>query len=162
VADVLQLNRRDRMTGERFRIGPWLDAFLVEFAANEALPADRFSLDSGRDLWVEFDRDHLRQVLWNLLRNAVRYASAEPRSVRIDLGAYADRVELSVIDNGPGVSPPSQGQLFEPFFTTDNKGTGLGLYLARELCDANGAMLEYVDDRPGAHFRIRMREGRAA
>ncbi len=161
VADVLQLNRRDRMSGERFRIGPWLDAFLTEFVANEETSLDRFALDTGRDLWVEFDRDHLRQVLWNLLRNAVRYSRAEPRSVRIVLGAYADRVELSVIDNGPGVAPASQGQLFEPFFTTDSKGTGLGLYLARELCDANGAVLEYVEDMPGAHFRIRMKEARA-
>jgi two-component system sensor histidine kinase PilS (NtrC family) len=160
VADVLQLNRRDRISGERLRIGPWLDAFLAEFVANEALPLDRFALDTGRDLWVEFDRDHLRQVMWNLLRNAVRYARPEPRSVRLALGAYADRVELSVIDNGPGVPGASQGQLFEPFFTTDSKGTGLGLYLARELCDANHAVLEYVDDRSGAHFRILMREAR--
>jgi two-component system sensor histidine kinase PilS (NtrC family) len=162
VADVLQLNRRDRVSGERLRIGPWLDAFLAEFVAIEALPAQRFALDAGRDLWVEFDREHLRQVMWNLLRNAVRYARPEPDSVRLAVGAYADRVELSVIDNGPGVPAASQGQLFEPFFTTDSKGTGLGLYLARELCSANRAVLEYVHDLPGAHFRILMREARAA
>jgi two-component system sensor histidine kinase PilS (NtrC family) len=61
---------------------------------------------------------------------------------------------LGVIDNGPGVSALSQGHLFEPFFTTEAKGTGLGLYLARELCAANEATLEYVNDMPGAHFRI--------
>ena len=162
VADVLQLNRRDRMSVERFRIGPWLDGFLGEFVANYDVPLERFAVDNSRDLWVEFDRDHLRQVMWNLLTNAVRYARREPRSVRIVLGAYADRVELSVIDDGPGVARAIQGQLFEPFFTTDSKGTGLGLYLARELCDANNGVLEYVDDMPGAHFRIRMREGRPA
>ncbi|HEV7477832.1 MAG TPA: ATP-binding protein, partial [Burkholderiales bacterium] len=69
---------------------------------------------------------------------------------------------LSVIDNGPGVPAADQGQLFEPFFTTESKGTGLGLYLARELCSANRAILEYVDDLPGAHFRILCREARAA
>jgi two-component system sensor histidine kinase PilS (NtrC family) len=74
------------------------------------------------------------------------------------VGGFADRVELDVIDNGPGVPRSSQGQLFEPFFTTDSKGTGLGLYLARELCAANRAQLEYVDDRAGAHFRIVARE----
>src|SRR6185369_12753556 len=122
VADVLQLNRRDRVSGERLRIGPWLDAFLAEFVANERVPLERFSLEAERDLWVEFDREHLHQVMWNLLRNAVRYAPAEPRSVRLVLDAYADRVELSVIDAGPGVPAASQGQLFEPFFTTDSKG----------------------------------------
>jgi two-component system, NtrC family, sensor histidine kinase PilS len=61
---------------------------------------------------------------------------------------------LSVIDNGPGVPASNQGQLFEPFFTTDSKGTGLGLYLARELCAANRALLEYVHGSAGAHFRL--------
>jgi two-component system sensor histidine kinase PilS (NtrC family) len=75
---------------------------------------------------------------------------------------FAGRVELSVIDNGPGVPAAIQGQLFEPFFTTEAKGTGLGLYLARELCAANRATLEYVDDTPGAHFRIQWREARPA
>ncbi len=158
VADVLQLNRRDRVSGERLRLAPWLEAFLVEFGANEAVPAERFALEARRDVWVEFDREHLRQVMWNLLRNAVRHAPAAPAAVRLIVGAYADRVELSVIDSGPGVPAPHQGQLFEPFFTTDSKGTGLGLYLARELCSANRALLEYVDDRAGGHFRILMRE----
>jgi two-component system sensor histidine kinase PilS (NtrC family) len=65
-----------------------------------------------------------------------------------------------VFDNGPGVPAADQGQLFEPFFTTDSKGTGLGLYLARELSSANRAILESVDDTPGAHFRILCREAR--
>ena len=102
-----------------------------------------------------------RQVLWNLLRNAVRYAREEPGAVRLALRSDADGVEISVIDNGPGVDAAKQAQLFEPFFTTEAKGTGLGLYLARELCAANRATLEYVDDMPGAHFRILCREARA-
>jgi two-component system sensor histidine kinase PilS (NtrC family) len=162
VADVLQLNRRDRVTGDRIRLVPWLEAFVAEFVANEAVAPERVSLDATRDAWAEFDRDHLRQVMWNLLRNAVRYAGHESGAVRIVLGGFADRVELSVIDNGPGVPDSVQGQLFEPFFTTDSKGTGLGLYLARELCAANRASLDYVDDMPGAHFRISAREALAA
>ena len=74
----------------------------------------------------------------------------------------ANQVELNVIDDGPGVSKANQGQLFEPFFTTYSAGTGLGLYLARELCAANYAVLEYVDDLPDAHFRIVCEEAVAA
>jgi two-component system, NtrC family, sensor histidine kinase PilS len=161
VSDVLQLNRRDRVSGERIRLKPWLVGFIEEFVANETVPPERFVLETRRDAAIEFDREHLRQVMWNLLRNAVRYARREPRSVRIALGGFADQIELSVIDNGPGVPAATQGQLFEPFFTTEAKGTGLGLYLARELCAANRALLEYVDDAAGAHFRILAREAHA-
>jgi two-component system sensor histidine kinase PilS (NtrC family) len=158
VSDVMSLNRRDRVSAAPLRLHPWLGAFIAEFVANEALPAERFVLETRRESRIAFDREHLHQVMWNLLRNAVRYARPEPASVRIRLDGYADRVELSVIDNGPGVPAPIQGQLFEPFFTTEAKGTGLGLYLARELCAANRATLEYVNDKAGAHFRIRCRQ----
>jgi len=154
VADVLQLNRRDRVAAEPIVLGPWLTEFVDEFIANAALPRERIALEPARGESIAFDREHLRQVLWNLVRNAVRYAPQAPGAVRIVPRRYADRVELSVIDSGPGVPASSQGQLFEPFFTTDSKGTGLGLYLARELCAANQATLEYVDDMPGAHFRV--------
>jgi two-component system sensor histidine kinase PilS (NtrC family) len=162
VSDVLQLNRRDRMAAGPIRMHPWLREFLTEFVANESTLAERFAVDVAADAWIEFDREHLRQVMWNLLRNAVRYAGPESGAVRIALRGYGGRIELSVIDNGPGVPAARQGQLFEPFFTTEAKGTGLGLYLARELCAANRATLEYVNDGPGAHFRILCREARAA
>lgn len=162
VADVMQLNRRDRISSEPLHVRPWLLQFIEEFVANEALGPERFALDTAYDAWITFDREHLRQVMWNLLRNAVRYASAAPHSVRISVRGFAERVELSVIDDGPGVPAASRGQLFEPFFTTEAKGTGLGLYLARELCAANRASLEYVNDVPGAHFRVVCREARLA
>lgn len=162
VSDVLQLNRRDRIAADPIRLHPWLREFLDEFVANESAAPERFAVDAASDAWIEFDREHLRQVMWNLLRNAARYAGPEQGAVRIALRGYAGRVELSVIDNGPGVPMARQPQLFEPFFTTEAKGTGLGLYLARELCDANRATLEYVNDSRGAHFRILCREARAA
>ena len=162
VSDVLQLNRRDRAVAERVALDAWLAAFVEDFCANERVPVERIAIEGARGLAVTFDREHLRQVLWNLLRNGVRHARAEPASVRIVAGAYADQVELNVIDNGPGVARAMLGQLFEPFFTTESKGTGLGLYLARELCAANRASLEYVDDMQGAHFRILFRQAPGA
>jgi two-component system, NtrC family, sensor histidine kinase PilS len=158
VSDVLQLSKRDRVSSAPLRLQPWAAAFIAEFVANEAVPAGRIVLETRRESRVQFDHEHLHQVMWNLLKNAIRYARPEPSSVRIRIDGYADRVELSVIDNGPGVPSAIQGQLFEPFFTTDAKGTGLGLYLARELCAANRATLEYVNDVAGAHFRIRCRQ----
>ena len=161
VADVMQLNRRDRIAAEPIALRAWLAPFLEEFVANQSLEASRLTVDAVGDPSVRFDREHLSQVMWNLLRNAVRYAPHKPGSVRIVLREFAGRVEISVVDDGPGVPPAIQGQLFEPFFTTESQGTGLGLYLARELCAANRAVLEYVDDTSGAHFRIQCREARA-
>jgi two-component system, NtrC family, sensor histidine kinase PilS len=162
VSDVLQLNRRDRISRDAIALRPWLREFLAEFVANESAAQERFALEAAADAWIEFDREHLRQVMWNLVRNAARYAGPQAGAVRIAARGYGGRVELSVMDNGPGVAAANQGQLFEPFFTTEAKGTGLGLYLARELCAANRATLEYVHDAGGAHFRILCREARAA
>jgi len=162
VSDVLQLNRRDRASPERIQVTPWLMGFVEDFAMNESAAPELFAIEVSRDARIEFDREHLRQVMWNLLRNAVRHSRRAPRSVRVSLRVLAHQVELNVIDDGPGVPAEHQGQLFEPFFTTDSKGTGLGLYLARELCAANRAVLEYVDDMAGAHFRILCREAGTA
>ena len=160
VAEVLQLSRRDRQSPERIHLRRWLLPFIEEFVANESVPPERFKVEAPAEAAIEFDPGHLHQVMWNLLRNAVRYARAEPAAIRISARTAGDRVELSVIDNGPGVPPSSLGQLFEPFFTTDSLGTGLGLYLARELCAANRALLEYVREASGAHFRVVARSPR--
>lgn len=162
VSDVLQLNRRDRISTERVNLNRTLAEFVEEYAGNESVAIERFALECARELHVHFDRGHLRQVLWNLVRNAVRHASQRPGSIRLALRAYGNQVELSVVDDGPGVAKAHQPQLFEPFFTTSSSGTGLGLYLARELCAANRARLEYVDSDPGAHFRIICEEAVAA
>jgi two-component system sensor histidine kinase PilS (NtrC family) len=157
---VLQLNRRDRVSAAPLRLHPWMGGFIAEFVANEGVPAERFALETRRESWIGFDREHLHQVMWNLLRNAVRYARAEPKSVRIVLRGYAGRVELSVIDNGPGVPAARQAQLFEPFFTTEAKGHGLGLYLApRAVRCESRATLEYVERQPRRAFPHPLRGG---
>ena len=110
------------------------------------------------DLEVElrFDRGHLYRILWNLLANALRHASPADGAVRLEArpGATADRIELHVVDDGSGVEEAQRNLVFEPFFTTHGAGKGLGLYIARELCEASGARLELLDEGPGAHFRI--------
>jgi two-component system sensor histidine kinase PilS (NtrC family) len=154
VRDVLELNRRDRVQSEPIRLGGALGAFLDEFAYNERLERAAFALEAEGDPVVEFDRVHLHQILWNLVRNAWRHSRKQPGSVRMRIQRQGSRLELHVVDDGPGVPKELQGQLFEPFFTTYSGGTGLGLYIARELAAANGATLEYVDRPDGADFRI--------
>ena len=137
---------------------PYLLTFIEEFAQNDSIPSGSFSVVAAEDVNLEFDRAHLNQVLWNLLHNAWRHSRRLAGSVRITVSRRANRVELHVIDDGEGVARELQAQLFEPFFTTFASGTGLGLYIARELCAANGASLEYLDRGPGADFRILWQE----
>lgn len=160
VTEVLELGRRDRAHPETLHWSTFLAGFLDELALHDPSAARRIVVD-GDDVELQFDRGHLYRVLWNLLANALRHAGVDDGAVRLEARAAADErmVELFVIDDGPGVDEVSRGQVFEPFFTTHGAGTGLGLYIARELCEASGASLELLDTGPGAHFRIRA-EGR--
>ncbi|MCM5570699.1 ATP-binding protein [Burkholderiaceae bacterium FT117] len=154
ITDVLSVSRRERPGDETVDMRPFLSAFAEEFTGQAGLPRDRVSIELASERPMRFDSNHLRQVLVNLVGNALRYASGEPGSVRVswrERGPH--RLELRVSDDGPGLSPEMQQQAFEPFFTTEARGTGLGLYLTRELCVANGATIRYeppFGDRRGA------------
>lgn len=161
VQDVMQLNRRDRAQTEVFDLATMLRVFVEEFNLAEQLAPGVMTLVEGQGAEVCIDRGHLRQVLWNLCRNALRYGSKLPGSLALSIGMMGESVTLDVQDDGPGIPAEQQGKLFEPFFTTAPDGTGLGLYIAKELCEANGAQLEYHEQkgqtevaRPGACFRI--------
>lgn len=156
VQDILQLNRKDRGKPEAIRLKSWLPAFAEEFCSVESLPRATLQVEAEEDIALCLDRYHLHQVLWNLCRNAWRHGSRGPGSIRIvaSRGLDAGVVQLDVIDDGPGVAQEHQPHLFEPFFTTESTGTGLGLYIARQLTEANGAALDYVEAGPGCTFRI--------
>jgi len=154
VHDVLELSRRDRVQPEAIGMRPYLLTFIDEFIQNDSVPSEGFFVEAAENVTMEFDRAHLNQVLWNLVRNAWRHSRRHAGSVRLSALRRANQVELHVIDDGEGVAKELQGQLFEPFFTTFASGTGLGLYIARELCVANGASLDYLDRGQGADFRI--------
>lgn len=155
VTEVLELGRRDRAHPETLRWQAFLAGFLEELALRDPLAARRVHVVEG-DVTLQFDRGHLYRVLSNLMGNALRHASAADGAVRLMARAAvtANRVELYIIDDGPGVDEAKHNQVFEPFFTTHGAGTGLGLYIARELCEASGARLELLEVTPGAHFRI--------
>jgi len=161
VQDVMQLNRRDRALVEVFELTGLLRTFIEEFTQAERLEPSVLVLMGAQPGQVIFDRGHLRQVLWNLCSNALRYGRSLPGSIVLKTSFENGRVTLEVQDDGPGIPAEYQTKLFEPFFTTAAEGTGLGLYIAQELCGANGARLEYHSQedlaegaRTGACFRI--------
>ncbi|MCG8371329.1 MAG: ATP-binding protein [Proteobacteria bacterium] len=159
IDNVLQLSRRESGRPERLRIKAWLDDFAAEFVRTIELQEGEFSIgDVPDDLEVRMDHSHLRQVLWNLCDNAVKYAS-ETGGVLVEIEGGRmqgrGRPYIEVLDCGLGVDRATADKIFEPFFTARSGGTGLGLYISRELCELNRATLLYLD-RPGGGsiFRI--------
>jgi two-component system, NtrC family, sensor histidine kinase PilS len=156
VGEVLQLNRRDRQQPEVIRLAEFLTAITEEIAQAEGMPDACITIDIADDLLVMFDRGHLNQIAWNLVRNAWQHCQRQEASIVVTAraGYMGDAVICELTDDGPGVPTEYRAQIFEPFFTTRSGGTGLGLYIARELADANGAALELLPKSPGAAFRI--------
>ncbi|MES3024630.1 MAG: ATP-binding protein [Pseudomonadota bacterium] len=144
VEDILRLSRKVQPNGEPLLLAGFLAELKAEFDETHALAGDIVSLGNTGTGPVRFDALHLREVVLNLLNNSVRYASGSPGSIRLSVSTdSAGRMELHVQDDGPGITPDVRAHLFEPFYTTSSKGTGLGLYLARELCLNNEAALDY-------------------
>ena len=159
IRDVLELGRRDRGTPERLDLREFLRVFVEEFGLHAAIPSELIqveqpSVEAGLPI-VWFDRVHLYQIIGNLVGNARRYCSGAPCAIQVQIRVLDEhRVLLGVSDDGPGISEEDRVKLFEPFFTSDPKGTGLGLYTARELAEANGASLVLADSPKGAEFHL--------
>lgn len=160
IGDVLDLARRDRVKPERLILASWLEAFGQEFTGDGDGPLPVWVSEvQPADLAVSFDPHQFRQVLWNLCANACQHGVRPGEVPQITVCAGLDygrgRPFLEVCDAGPGITAENLAKLFEPFFTTRAKGTGLGLYLARELCEANRAQLQYLPRvEGGSCFRI--------
>ena len=157
VQDVMQLNRRDRANAETIDLAQHLPVFTEELCHAQRLPLSTIEIVAPMECKVRFDRGHLDQVLWNLGQNALRYSQRRLGSVQLRLAqpSGTGQATLEIRDDGSGINTETASKLFEPFFTTDVGGTGLGLYIGRELCEANGAVLEYAPPAEGgACFRI--------
>lgn len=156
VNDVLELGRQNRADPELIH----LEEFFVNFAEDAFAATGEdpgiLSFEIAPASTLCFDRSHLHQVLWNLVGNALRHCSRGAGAVCLQAHSSEldGRVELHVIDDGPGVPEQAREQIFEPFFTTHSLGTGLGLFIARELCASNGAVLELAAETGRGHFVI--------
>jgi two-component system sensor histidine kinase PilS (NtrC family) len=161
VENILQLSRREKSRPDLFELGPWLEEIIAEFetahaSRNLTVECD---LHEGTTL-VMFDRSQLQQVIWKMLENAVDHGSdgngkleIAMRMVRDDPSGYCI---VSVENGGPGIPEQHLEHIFEPFYTTRQQGSGLGLYVARQLCEANQAEIT-VDSTPGWKTRFHIR-----
>lgn len=156
VQNVLQIAKRQPSQTQAFELKHWLNNFEADFSSRQ--PVAGFTI-SGPECMVNFDPSQLHQVLWNLCENSRRHGLDAKQechiNIRIERDEYSDRPCLIISDAGPGIAPDKRDFLFEPFFTTAVDGTGLGLYIAQELAQANQGELRYYDNKkPGASFRL--------
>jgi two-component system sensor histidine kinase PilS (NtrC family) len=157
IENVLKIGRRDNPVLESFAIKPWLSTFVDELRLRKHMAPEQilFTVEPD-DLTVRMDASQLQQVLWNLCENALRYSRGTPAlSLICGLKPMSDRPYLDVIDYGSGIPADIEDKIFEPFFTKDSQGTGLGLYIASELCESNQATLSlHSNSENGCCFRI--------
>ncbi len=164
IENVMSMARRENSRPERLVLAPWLAGFRDEFCATMQIAAERLVISALLgDVEVQVDPSQLRQIVWNLCENAVKYGAREPGADTIELRvgrlASTARPFLEVADRGPGIAVQHRERIFEPFFTGNERGTGLGLFLARELAQTNGATLLYEPRTSGGSlFRIVFRD----
>lgn len=151
IEDVLKLSRQQKPNRIFIEPNVWLSEFISEqFSSHDVF------LHCHTDNGFLFDAYQLEQVLTNLINNGLRFSSkAHPHAfVTIEVHEVGRYIHIDVIDEGSGVSAENLQYLFNPFFTTDHQGTGLGLYLSQAFCQANHADLQYVAAHEHTCFRL--------
>ena len=160
VENVLQLSRQQRGTTEHIELLPWLQKFKHEYIASQGLDKRQIQIYvKPEDTTILFDSSHLHQVMWNLCVNAVNHSRMPQADISINfqggIEAESGQPYLDVIDNGPGIDPETAKEIFDPFFTTSNEGTGLGLYITKEVTESNRAKIRHIElPAGGTCFRI--------
>ena len=160
VENVLQLSRQQRGTPEAIELYRWLLSFREEFIATQNLAAYQLHIKiAPEDIRVLFDTGQLHQVMWNLCSNAINHSNMDRSNVMINITGRIDpkteQPYIDIIDNGPGIDKETAANIFDPFFTTSSKGTGLGLYITKEVAESNRAKIRHISPQTGGTcFRI--------
>lgn len=144
INDILQSSKRQPSNREKILLNQWIPEYLEAFMAEHGLENQAFKLIFFEpQLYALIDPGHLKQILDNLCLNALKYGATEKGSIVLQVSSYHLSPCITMMDHGEKLSPEIVKHLFEPFFTTSSTGTGLGLYISRELAELNQAKLSY-------------------
>lgn len=156
INDILQSSKRQPSNREKICLDQWLVDYLDMFKLEHSLETTIFQLVfEKKHLYAFIDSGHLKQIMDNLCLNALKYGAINKGSVIVQLSCWQTSPCITLIDHGEKLSSEVISHLFEPFFTTSTTGTGLGLYISRELAELNQAKLSYViDDQQQGHFTL--------
>lgn len=153
IESVMQISRREPPKPEYLLLAEWLEEFSRGYLTSLNRPAELTIECEYRELLVEFDQENLQRIMSNLLDNALRHSKlacgVEQAKIKVEQEFSSHRCLVSVIDAGAGVPHADRAKLFEPFFTTVTEGSGMGLYLCKELCEINNATLSYLPTPSG-------------
>ena len=160
IKDVLELNRRDRTHQEKISLNQFIADFHAQFCAVEKIPPSHFELNLFPNKQIiAFDQRHLMQILWNLCKNGWEHSKKQEGSIALNcIGTGNTGLSLEIRDDGHGVAEHDRSKLFEPFYTTKTTGNGLGLYISRELAEANSAFLRYQPLEQGSAFILQLKK----
>ena len=149
--DISTLNKKDDLGRENIHLMKFWLAFKQEFTLNNPSSVGCIKMEmQGKNLTVTAEPMHVQQIMWNLCNNAWRHSTKGSEAIKVFIKPSGKlNVSIVVSDDGPGVPPEIRNRLFEPFFTTEKGGTGLGLYVARELAHANLGQLHYHPELNG-------------
>lgn len=160
IESIMQLSRRETLETATLDLTRWLEDFAREYRDSHGLTGDSLRINpASGDIAARVDPRHLQQIMTNLVDNAVTHAGAgrdgHELELRTGFNSQTGETWLEVEDRGPGIPPDTARHIFEPFYTRSVKGTGLGLFIARELCEINRARLSYLPrEGGGSVFRI--------
>jgi two-component system sensor histidine kinase PilS (NtrC family) len=159
IQNVLELSRHKIADTEKIELGTWLLRFAERLKTSYKHPIQCLVMVPSEPVWIRFNPSQLEQLLTNLCDNGLRYTLkfTGEAAVTLELGVNANNALawLDVIDDGPGVDERNEEQIFEPFYTTENSGTGLGLFICKELCEANQSQLFFQRTADGrSAFRL--------
>jgi len=159
IENVLQMSRRRAAETRTLELAEWISGFVEDFSAGRATPPNIEVNITTEGMKIEVDPLHLSQVLGNLCQNGLRYSEKKTGEDKVLIECGIDTATsspyIAVTDFGDGVAEELVPNLFEPFYTTETSGTGLGLYLSRELCEANQSRISYSQaEHGGSCFKI--------
>ena len=159
IENIQKVSKRKPADKQPLLVDRFLESFIKEYKQGLKFNPEITCDEIAQELQVHFDHSQLKQVLSNLFDNALKFSFINTNSYRVHLTAGSDPMSgqtfLDVTDEGTGVSIEEIDKIFEPFYTTNHDGTGLGLYISKELCEANNARLDCVPIAfGGACFRI--------
>ncbi|GEM_PF-1660880 len=159
ISDILKLSSQSESATELFDLVLWLRTAVAIWKAEYSESGMELGIESPPDgLYVQADSSHLQHILGNLIGNSERHGKIVDHPLKVMLRCGRNdhgNVFLEVQDNGPGVGEQARIHLFEPFFTTSPAGSGLGLFLCRQLCEASQIHMEYHSVAgSGACFRL--------